>query len=62
MLSTFYSFIVLVPHCRLEYQLSSLEKEVELKQQAAVKFETQLAEVQTKYEATPKQEVIDRYQ
>lgn len=47
-------------HHRLEYQLSSLEKEVEIKQQTAVKFETQLAEVQTKYEATPKQEMIDR--
>ncbi len=46
---------------RLEYQVSSLEREISLSQQNAVRAETQLAEVQGKYEATPKQEVIDRY-
>ena len=41
--------------------MSSLERENSLSQQNAVRAETQLAEVQGKYEATPKQEVIDRY-
>ena len=46
---------------RLEYQVSSLEKELLLSQQNVVRAETQLTEVQSKYDATPKQEVIDRY-
>ena len=40
--------------------MSSLEKEVESKQGALVKIEGQLTELQTKYEATPKQEVLER--
>ena len=40
--------------------MSSLEKEVESKQGALVKTEGQLAELQAKYEATPKQEVLER--
>ncbi len=46
---------------RLEYQVSSLEREVLLGQQTAVHTQTQLTAVQSKYEATPKQEAIDRY-
>ena len=46
--------------CRLELQVSSLEKETESKQQALLKAESQLTDLQTKYEATPKQEVVDR--
>ena len=40
--------------------MSSLEKEVESKQGALVKTEGQLTELQAKYEATPKQEVLER--
>ena len=50
----------LFPLSRLELQVSSLEKEVESKQQALVKTEGQLTELRTKYEATPKQEVMER--
>ena len=38
----------------------SLEKEAESKQQALLKTESQLSELRTKYEATPKQEVLER--
>lgn len=40
--------------------MSSLEKEAESKQQALLKTESQLSELRTKYEATPKQEVLER--
>lgn len=45
---------------RLELQVSSLEKEAESKQQALLKTESELSHLQTKYEATPKQEVLER--
>ena len=40
--------------------MSSLEKEAESKQQVLLKTESQLSELRTKYEATPKQEVLER--
>ena len=48
------------PLPRLELQVSSLEKDVESKQQALTKTEGQLTDLRTKYEATPKQEVMER--
>ena len=41
--------------------MSSLEKEVGAKQEAIRQCENQLAEVQGKYEACPKPEVVERY-
>ena len=45
---------------RLELQVSSLEKEAESRQKALLKTEGQLSELRAKYEATPKQEVLER--
>ena len=42
----------------MEFQVSSLEKEVDNKQAIVAKIEAQLAEVQTKYEAAPKLEIL----
>ena len=47
-------------HCSLEFQVSSLEKEVGTKQEAIGRYESQLAELQGKYEACPKPEVVER--
>ena len=41
--------------------MSSLEKEVLSHDSLRVKAEGQLSEVLARYEATPKQEVLDRY-
>ena len=48
-------------HCSLEFQVSSLEKEVGTKQEAIGRYEGQLTELQGKYEACPKPEVVERY-
>ena len=58
-----YMYIVYL-HCiwsiRLEVQVSALEKEIETKQQSLTKMEGQMTELQNKYEATPKQDVLER--
>ena len=47
-------------HCSLEFQVSSLEKDMGAKQEAIGRYESQLAELQGKYEACPKPEVVER--
>ena len=42
--------------------MSSLEKEVETQQLARAKAETQLSEALERFEAAPKQQVVERYQ
>jgi len=41
--------------------VSSLEREVGAKQEAIGQYENQLTEIQAKYEACPKPEVVERY-
>ena len=41
--------------------MSSLEREVGAKQEAIGQYENQLTEIQAKYEACPKPEVVERY-
>ncbi len=47
--------------CRLEFSVSSLERELEAQKEVAAKAETRLSELLGKLEAAPKQEVLDRY-
>ena len=47
-------------HCSLEFQVSSLEKDMGAKQETIGRYESQLAELQGKYEACPKPEVVER--
>ena len=41
--------------------MSSLEREVGAKQEAIGQYENQLTEIQAKYEACPKPEMVERY-
>ncbi len=46
--------------CRLEFQLSSMERQLQARQQAMEKTDRQLAELKTKYDACPKPEVLEK--
>ncbi len=46
---------------RLQLQISSLEKELGVRELVVSKTETQLQDVMSRHEAAPRQEVVERY-
>ena len=58
---TYKGLYMSMPVCRLEYQISSLERELETQKEVSAKAETRLSELLEKLDAAPKQEVLDRY-
>jgi len=46
---------------RLNFELSSLQKDCKVKQLALEKAESKLDDLQAKYDSGPRQEVVDRY-